>query len=173
MKVLLFLVCMVPMWLHSQTMRSNIENTTPASRYIVNMDGTVTDQVTGLMWVQCSEGQSWELKEGEVSCVGVASEYTWDIALSLAKTKVFAGYSDWRLPNIKELASLISEDRYDPAINIVIFPQTSTFPGFWSGTPYLIGSGRSTQIVYFTDGYIESRGDRAIDHNVRLVRNIP
>jgi len=58
--------------------------------YLVNGDGTVTDQVTGLMWTQDYYGKM-----------------TYSEAVSYAQSFTYAGYSDWRLPTIKELYSLI------------------------------------------------------------------
>ena len=84
----------------AQTVILNIENITPDSRYTVNNDGTVTDNETGLMWMQCSEGLAWELSGGVGNCTGTATTHTWDAASALANGKEFAGYSDWRPPGI-------------------------------------------------------------------------
>jgi hypothetical protein len=58
--------------------------------YTDNGDGTITDNVTGLMWVQ---------ERG--------SEMTWAAAVAGASTNTTAGHTDWRMPTIKELYSLI------------------------------------------------------------------
>ena len=58
--------------------------------YVVNGDGTVTDQVTGLMWSQDYYGKM-----------------TYSEAVAMVNSFSLAGYSDWRLPTIKELYSLI------------------------------------------------------------------
>lgn len=154
----------------AQTFNPNIENITPDSRYTVNNDGTVTDNETDLVWMQCSEGQVWEPNGGVGNCTGAATPHTWDGALVLANDKAFAGYSDWRLPDIKELASLVAEDRYDPAINTTIFPATPPFL-FWSGSPYAAYSNLSW-VVYFNHG---AGGDsyRGRTLHVRLVRSAP
>jgi hypothetical protein len=153
----------------AQTVNPNIENITPDSRYTVNNDGTITDNDTGLMWMQCSEGQVWESDGGAGNCTGTATPHTWDAALVLANDKAFAGHSDWRLPDIKELASLVAEDRYAPAINSTIFPATPSST-FWSGSPDAGSSG--SWLVYFGGG-----GDLSINRNdgsrVRLVRSAP
>ena len=152
----------------AQTVNPNIENITPDSRYTLNYDGTVTDNDTGLMWMQCSEGQTWESNGGAGNCTGTATAHTWDAAFALANDKTFAGHTDWRLPDFKELASLVAEDRYDPAINSAIFPVTPS-SGFWSGSPYLHFSSNSW-LVFFDvgeDGY----DDRYYDYHVRLVRS--
>jgi len=60
--------------------------------YTDNGDGTITDNVTGLMWQQGLP----ELK------------YTFENSFEYAKNSTLAGYTDWRIPTIKELYSLIS-----------------------------------------------------------------
>jgi hypothetical protein len=152
----------------AQAVNPNIENITPDSRYTVHNDGTVTDNDTGLMWMQCSEGQSWESNGGAGNCTGTATTHTWDAALALANGKAFAGYSDWRLPDIKQLASLVAEDRYSPAINSTIFPATPS-SSFWSGSPNANFSGYSW-FVYFYRGNDSSSG-RYYAYHVRLVRS--
>ena len=58
--------------------------------YVDNGDGTVTDLVTGLMWQQ-----------------GDSGKMTYSEAVAMADSFALAGYTDWRLPTIKELYSLI------------------------------------------------------------------
>jgi len=70
-------------------------------RYRDNQDGTVTDLRTGLQWKRCSEGQSWNGS----TCTGKAKEYTWKEAMSLRSE--FAGLSDWRLPSVHDLITLV------------------------------------------------------------------
>ena len=152
----------------AQTVNQNIENITPDSRYTVNNDGTITDNETGLMWMQCTEGQTWESNGGAGNCTGTATTYTWDAALALANDKTFAGHTDWRLPDIKELASLVAEDRYDPAINSTIFPAISS-DHIWSGSPYAY-EGDSSWIVYFGYGD-DTYSYRNVNNHVRLVRS--
>ncbi|MBD3160908.1 MAG: DUF1566 domain-containing protein [Candidatus Latescibacteria bacterium] len=67
------------------------EGTQPA--FQDNGDGTVTDLRTGLMWQQ-----------------SFIEDISWDDATSGAETFELAGYTDWRLPTIKELYSLIQFD---------------------------------------------------------------
>ncbi|WP_246327540.1 DUF1566 domain-containing protein [Candidatus Competibacter phosphatis] len=78
-----------------------------ADRYQDNGDGTVTDVRTGLQWMRCSLGQTWQ----GGTCVGWAEEYTWQEALDTAATLNrqggYASYSDWRVPTKKELLTLI------------------------------------------------------------------
>ncbi|MBV5276569.1 DUF1566 domain-containing protein, partial [bacterium] len=127
----------------------------PDNAYSVNVDGTVLDKRNGLIWKQCSEGQSGS------TCNGSATTHTWSGALSLAASSAFAGYSDWRLPNVKELKSLAEKCRSDPAINNTIFPATPS-SNFWSGSPLAYDSyyGGSRYVrswyVSFDDGNVNN-----------------
>ncbi len=85
------------------------------------------------MWKKCLEGVN-----GASCDTGLPSAFTWHAALQqpiiLNIEGGFAGYIDWRLPNIKELLSVVEEQCYDPAINLNRFPNTPSFY-FHSGTP--------------------------------------
>lgn len=73
----------------------------PGDRYIDHENGTVTDVETGLMWMRCAVGQTWTVGK----CKGKAKEITWDNAQTY--TLNYAGYSDWRLPSIRELGTIV------------------------------------------------------------------
>ena len=98
-------------------------NDTSDDRYTV-IDGTVTDGVTGLMWKQCPEGL-----EGSDCSVGAAGLLIWGGSMKRARDSEFAGYTDWRLPNMKELLSIVAFDQSSPAINTTVFPGTTKFFG--------------------------------------------
>ncbi len=100
------------------------------SRYSIHNDGTVTDTKTQLMWKVCTEGQTWNAG----ACEGDSSRVNWQTALQTANDENFAGHSDWRLPNIKELQSLVAFNCTDPSINSTIFPKTAA-SGYWSSSP--------------------------------------
>lgn len=102
----------------------------PDSIYTVHGDGTVTDTRTGLMWKQCPEGQTY----AGGSCSGSSTPMNWVAALTLAKNASFAGYSDWRLPNIKELHSLVEPCRQAPSLNDTVFSGNDQ-RNIWSSTP--------------------------------------
>ncbi len=106
---------------------TSIETSAPARRYIDNGDGTATDKRTGLQWKRCSEGQTWTGR----TCTGLATVFNsffdgWKQALQLASSTVYAGKSDWRVPNVKELASIIEQACYGPALDLAVFPDNST-----------------------------------------------
>lgn len=113
--------------------KPGITRSNPNEAYTVNADGTVTDIRTGLVWDRCAWGQS-----GADCSGGAASSHTWADALNVAATanaQSHKGHTDWRLPNIKELRSLVEVCRENPTINDVIFPNTPD-GAFWSSTPY-------------------------------------
>jgi hypothetical protein len=148
-------------------------------RYINHKDGIVTDTKTGLMWKQCIEGLS-----GPNCSTGTAKEYNYEKAIESAEAP-FATYSDWRFPNIKELASLVAYDRRKPAINSTLFPNTpgrklvswstrSNRAFFWSSSPTLYRFGGKNEDekawnLSFEYGY-DNDDSRYYSHYVRLVR---
>jgi len=73
-------------------------------------DGTITDNVTGLMWQQSPDTDG----DGDID---EADKLSYAEALAGADTFSLAGYDDWRLPTIKELYSLIDFCGLDPNIN--------------------------------------------------------
>lgn len=151
--------------LMAQTCVAAITTNAPDWRYIDHGDGTITDQQTGLMWQQCIAGQS------SSDCSGTGTTMPWDAALqypdSLNVSGGLAGHTDWRLPNIKELASLVNKACYNPAINLTRFPNTPS-TSYWSASPYA-GSSYGAWRLNFYGGNVNgnSRNDGSL---VRLVR---
>lgn len=144
-----------------------ITPTTPTADFDIHADGTVTHKPTGLMWMRCSLGQTWDGS----TCTGSASGHTWQGALQAAEAlntgDGFAGHGDWRLPDFKELKSIMEERCYDPAIHGSVFPGTPS-SGFWSSSPYVDISGRAWRLD-FGYGFTGSRG-KDDNYQVRLVR---
>lgn len=169
MKIIcLFLLVIFGFPIYAQEVNLYVENTTPDSRYNDNKNGTVTDIYTGLMWMQCSEGQVWEMHNNVGHCTGDASLHTWDEALKVANEKTFGNYSDWRLPDIKELASLVAVDRYNPSINSEVFPATPA-ASFWSGSPNSFLHNNSNRVSFYY-GH-EDYQNRDVGAHLRLVRS--
>ncbi len=115
-----------------------------------NGDGTIIDQATGLMWMQDDSGEGM----------------LWQDALAYAEGKVFAGYSDWRLPNTKELQSIVDYSRspattnsaaIDPLFNCTQIANEAgeaDYAWYWSSTTHARmenagGSGGSAAYVCF------------------------
>lgn len=164
--ILFGLLTALPLTAHAQTCNLFIKADVPDSRYQTTANGIALDKKTGLIWKRCAEGQIWNVD----SCTGLSARYTWSEALQRAENTLFAGKNDWRLPNQKELHSLVESRCVDPALNSTVFPNTPS-EVFWSSSPvnYLDG-GFTSWIVYFGSGY-DSRVSRGASNAVRLVRS--
>jgi hypothetical protein len=149
----------------SQTCKteSQIPSTTPDSRFTDNGDGTILDIGTNLMWQKCIVGATG------VNCLATnGTGYDWQGALNEAQTSNFAGYNDWRVPNIKEIASIIEHRCKNPALNSNYFPNTpNNFE--WSSTPSAANALRTWNMV-MADGFTNQVGSRNAFGFVRLVR---
>jgi len=141
---------------------ADIDISKPDSFYTDHLDGTVTDKQTGLMWQKCSLGLS-----GNTCGAGAAFTLTWQAALVAAKDNTDYQYSDWRLPNIRELASLLENACFWPVINASVFPNTVT-SSYWSSSPYA-GLNDVAWYTVFGNGYV-GVGSKNGTRYVRLVR---
>jgi hypothetical protein len=82
-----------------------------ADRFANRGDGTVADACTGLVWLQAAADVS---HDGQVTEDDVLD---WCAALEYCERLSFAGHTDWRLPNLQELASLVDYARSEPALD--------------------------------------------------------
>ncbi len=135
----------------------------------ISGDNVVTDNKTQLMWKQCSEGLT-----GADCLTGSVSYHNWSVALDISVTlnanSGFAGFNDWRLPNIEELRSIAAINCFNPAINETAFPNTiGGFDEYWSASPSANDPNKSW-IVYSNKGNDDTK--QRLDMNrVRLVRS--
>jgi Protein of unknown function (DUF1566) len=96
---------------------------TPTSRFSDNRDGTVTDVQTLLTWARCSSGQTWI----DGRCSGYAASHSWQSAQAVADEVNRMGalfFNDWRMPLLRELATITERQCKDPRINLTVFPGT-------------------------------------------------
>jgi len=124
------------------------------NEFVDNGDGTVTDNATGLMWEQADSGSGMD----------------WEDALDYAESATTGGYDDWRLPNIKELQSIVDYTKspsashvsnLGPAIDTDFFEITELAFGttdydpdygyFWSSTSAYFGG---TSLEYYYAWYV-------------------
>ena len=146
-----------------------LPNVQAADRYTASADGQeVKDNKTQLVWRRCPEGMTWS---GD-TCDGSASAMSHQAALQQAASQATGTGVAWRLPNVKELASIVDRSRSNPAIDPLAFPATPS-NAFWSSSPY-VGSSSGAWGVYFSIGYVfngyrynDFRSDGLL---VRLVR---
>jgi hypothetical protein len=134
-------------------------------RYIapgVRPDGTILDTCTGLMWQKDTADISGDgLLDGN-------DKVSWCDALAYCEGLTFAKHDDWRLPNIRELQSLVD---FGPDLSSTIDPVFGALPNnYWSSSS-IAGFPRAW-VVYFGDG--TNDGDtKEAKHLVRAVRNAP
>ena len=143
---------------------TSVIEATPSGAFVNNNDATVSHALTGLMWKRCAQGLS-----GAACEVGTATRLDWKDSLKAAATDTTAGYDDWRLPNMKELDSILETCGYEPAINQVIFPATPIWSFFWTGSTDAYESSARAWGVEFGTGY-DMLEDKTNTHLVRLVR---
>lgn len=150
---------------------TNIQSTTPTSRFVVSGDGaSLQDTHTQLIWMRCSLGQQWNATLATCEeTTQAADRYTFSEALEAAGSSEFLGATDWRLPNKKELASIIDFKCAEPAANQNLFPATKS-EAYWTSTPLVYASNFSAWAISFSTGSF-TNGSLTDRFAVRLVRD--
>ena len=124
---------------------------------IDNGDGTVTDTKTGLMWQKADVGTK-----------------PWQEAFAYCEALVLARHSDWRLPDLNELQSIVNSIRNNPNTYGTVFPDPMSY-NYWSSTAK-DGATDHALCVFLKDGetYVELGdvypGDKHNGQGVRAVR---
>lgn len=126
------------------------------NNFVDNGDGTITDNATDLMWQQADDGNSRD----------------WENSLSYCENLTLAGHSDWRLPNAKELHSLLDYTRcpdvtsspaIDPLFSCTSFNNPDGNPNYgyyWTNSPLMDGPTPYTDAVYICFG--EAQGQMSL-----------
>lgn len=121
-----------------------------------NGNGTVTDSATLLTWQQGENGIS-----------------SWNVAITICEDLTLAGSSDWRLPNHKELLTLVDyQKNTPPLINTTFFPNfsnTAIRSSYWSSTT-LSNSTSYAFLVEFYNGNSISLAKSNTEQPARCVR---
>jgi len=138
-----------------------------------NAAGIVTDHVTGLQWQDDADPVSkpWLTAENYNKCEDgdevACSDTSGDTAATYCEHLTLGGYDDWRLPEAKELDSIVDYGRYTPAID-PIFEHTE-LGEYWSRATY----ARSLYYAWYVDFDYGSRNYYSKDlySYVRCVRN--
>lgn len=137
---------------------------------------TVTDSCTNLEWQRyghaSDDGYTVPAAAGDCDLYsGTYSSsyctYTWQNALKYCSGLSLDGHSDWRLPNAKELQSIVKYSAYSPAIDTTIFTNTKS-DYYWSSTTYANSSSYAWS-ARFLNGTIYSN-DKTVSYYVRCVR---
>ncbi len=128
-----------------------------------NGDGTVTDNVTGLMWQQVGDNNiyNWFQATGTSD-----TTYNQGGAINACGNLSLAGHDDWRLPSVNELLLLVNNSMVSPAIDESVFPGTSFF--YWTSTAHAEGVDYAW-LVNFDFGFTFD-GIKTNESNVRCVR---
>lgn len=111
----------------------------------------VTDSTTGLQWQDDA----------------ISSPMAWTAAIDHCENLTLDTYSDWRLPNLKELTSIVDDTKVNPSIDTSVFQNTASHR-YWSSTTYAGNSGYAWY-VYFSYGY-QDYGSKTYSYYVRCVR---
>ena len=132
------------------------------TRFIDNLDNTISDITFSLMWIANHELVS-----------GVGFDFTYPMFWAAAISQIsalnaagYAGHTDWRLPNIHELFSIVDNGRGSPCINPLFYAQTDFY---WSSTTAANWTTLAWTII-FEDGDVFPPAKAAILAYVRPVR---
>jgi hypothetical protein len=118
----------------------------PAVRFADNLNGTVSDRLTGLVWLK------------DAGCFSPAN---WSAALTAANALASgacgltdgSGAGQWRMPNVNELESLVDVSRFNPAISMGNpFINIKLANAYWSSTAYMASFGSAMMAIRFSDG---------------------
>lgn len=135
----------------------------PVPRFTDHEDGTVTDNLTGLMWVKAPHELPGNIADPW-------SSKLWNDALAFCDDLDFAGHTDWRLPNVREIQSLM--DYRQGALRLL--PDGHPFEGiiggiYWTSTSRLADADSKFSIS-FNDGHV-GRSWNTQDREVWPVRD--
>ena len=121
-----------------------------SAEFTRDANGIVTDSTTGLVWQDDAIGNSM----------------TWESAITHCEGLSLGGHEDWRLPNIKELTSLVEDTKSYPSIDDIFESKVSSF--YWSSTTNADNSANAWYVLFRRGGRHHSTKDD--NSYVRCVR---
>ncbi|WP_159656324.1 Lcl C-terminal domain-containing protein [Vibrio atypicus] len=145
-------------------------------------NGTVLDVKTNLLWAKCTLGQIYDESSNSCSNDGATHFATWQEALQATEVSAnttIGVVTGFRLPNIKELGSIVNYQCIEPAIDHNFFPATESEP-YWTNTPdapritnagsVQINTNLNGLVINFENGeeFINNGTDRIL---IRLVKD--
>ncbi len=137
----------------------------PAEKRFVPRGDQVLDRYSRLIWRRCVEGQQWD----GAGCAGELADFRWAEALAHADEVARQTGVAWRLPNAKELASLIDDAHFGPSLDPKAFGAAFDYYSLWSSTVLAWYPSRAYEAnVWFgsLSGWLISEQNK-----VRLVRD--
>lgn len=139
-------------------------------RYHDNGDGTITDFNTGLVWEKkCSScgGLHDVINTYYWSSFGDVTIWDWLGDVNIEGGTGFAGHNDWRIPNVKELQSIVDYEVFDPSI-APIFGDTGVNSPYWSAST-VANDDELAWVVLFSNSDV-NHDEKYNNYFVRAVR---
>ncbi|OGO12498.1 MAG: hypothetical protein A2Y53_01815 [Chloroflexi bacterium RBG_16_47_49] len=130
----------------------------PDIRFTENTDSTVTDNLTGLMWTKNANLMTTRDSSFDADWTGGDGLVNWQHVLDyVAKlnAEAYLGYTDWRLPNVNEIETLVNAEQSNPAtwLNTQGFSNVQ-WDGFWWSSTSVSSSTDAAWFVNMSDGFI-------------------
>lgn len=149
----------------AQTCYDTLTATSLVENFSLLSNGLAQDKTTGLMWMRCAYGQSWDNTNS--TCTGSPQQITWQDALQASVSVSDGGYTDWRLPNVKEIATIVEKSCVDPSLNETVFPASSS-ENYWTSST-VVGDASYAWGMAFYNGRNNTK-EKLLDLHVRFVR---
>lgn len=113
----------------------SIPETVSTENFDFSTSGVATDRIHGLTWQRCAYGMTWNAVTA--TCEGTPQKLTWQDALLKSTTDPALVGAGWRLPNFKEILTVIDYQCFIPPLNAELFPNAPAAinSGFWTSTP--------------------------------------
>ncbi|MEI7672820.1 MAG: DUF1566 domain-containing protein [Deltaproteobacteria bacterium] len=117
-------------------------------------DGSIHDGAKAFTW--CDKNTATNGGNQGICGTGTGNSATdTEAFIKALNDSKFGGFSDWRMPNVKELESIVDMGKFNPAISTAWFPNTvSSLYFYWSSTTYG-GSDYSAWCVNFFNGDVD------------------